>query len=191
MWATLPNGGHCAVVGQVLTPYHPGGCHGQQFGMTQKNSNKTQLLPSFLTVDRCKKAKQFRDPTQTLYSNHWYNKLHTNVKYHYSRWRAQLHFELSNVVKRHKYKKLLTLNKAPKNLWAKYGPIAVKLLIKWIMRHDNMIFWDRRSWYWVITRWIMGHKDVTFLERRSWYWVITRWIIRQNKVTFWDTGRWY
>jgi hypothetical protein len=34
----------------------------------KKNTNKTQLLPSFLTVDRRKKAKQFRDPSGTLYS---------------------------------------------------------------------------------------------------------------------------
>ncbi len=46
-------------------------------------------------------------------------------------WAAQLHFELSNVVngQRQKFKKLLTLNKAQENLWAIYGPIAVKLLI--------------------------------------------------------------
>jgi hypothetical protein len=93
-----------------------------------KNTNKTQLLPSFLTVDRCKKAKQFWDPKQALYSRHWCNKLRTNVKPHYSSRRAQLHFELSNVVNGQKLKKLLTLNKAQENLWAKYGPIVVKLL---------------------------------------------------------------
>ncbi len=93
-----------------------------------KNTNKTQLLPSFLMVDRRKIAKQFWDPKWTLYSHHQCNKLHTNVKHHYSRWRAQLHFELSNVVNGQKFEKLLTLNEAPKNLWAKYGPIAVKLL---------------------------------------------------------------
>ncbi len=37
---------------------------------------------------------------------------------------------------------------------------------------------------WVITRWIMGHNDVTIWDRRSWYWDITRWIMGQNKVTF-------
>jgi hypothetical protein len=49
---------------------------------TQK-TDKTQLLPSFLTVDQRNKAKQFRDPKQTLYSRHQCNKLHTNVKPHY------------------------------------------------------------------------------------------------------------
>ncbi len=93
-----------------------------------KNTNKTQLLPSFLTVDQCKKAKKNRDPKRTLYSRHWCNKLHTNVKHHYSSWRAQLHFELSNVVNDQKVEKLLNLNEAKKSLWATYGPIVVKLL---------------------------------------------------------------
>ncbi len=51
---------------------------------------------------------------------------------------------------------------------------------------NKVTFWDRRSWYWVITRQIMGQNKVTFWDRRSWYWVITRWIMGQNKVTFWD-----
>ncbi len=109
------------VIGWVPTLYCPGGRHGQQFWMKPKNTNKTQLLPSFLTVDRCKKAKQFRDPKRALYSCHWCNKLHTNVKTYYSSWRAQLHFELSNAVNGQKFKKLLTLNEAQENLWAKYG----------------------------------------------------------------------
>ncbi len=79
-----------------------------------KNTNKTQLLPSFLTVDRRKKAKQFWDPKGPC--THV-----TNVKPYYLSWRAQLIFELSNVVNGQKFEKLLTLNKAPKILWAKYG----------------------------------------------------------------------
>jgi hypothetical protein len=59
-----------AAIGQMPTLYCPGGCHCQQFRMKQKNTNKTQLLPSFLTVDRRKKARQFCDPKQTLYSHH-------------------------------------------------------------------------------------------------------------------------
>ncbi len=98
------------------------------FWMKPKNTNKTQLLPSFLTVDWRKKAKQFWDPKWTLYSHHQWDKLRTNVKPNYLSWRAQLHFELSNVVNGQKFKKLLTLYKAQENLWAKYGPIAVKLL---------------------------------------------------------------
>jgi hypothetical protein len=35
-----------------------------------KNTNKTQLLPSFLTVDQHKKAKQILDPIWALYSHH-------------------------------------------------------------------------------------------------------------------------
>ncbi len=93
--------------------------------MKQKNTNKTQLLPSFLVVDQHQKAKQFWDLKQTLYSRHQCNKLHTNVKHHYLSWRAKLHFELSNIINGQKFKKLLTLNKAKKNLWAKYSPIVV------------------------------------------------------------------
>ncbi len=107
--------------GQVPALYCPGGPHFQRFLMKQKNTNKTQLLPSFLTVDRCKKARQFQDPTHTLYSRHQCEELRTNAKHDYSSWRAQLHFELSNVVNGQKFKKLLTLNEAQENLWAKYG----------------------------------------------------------------------
>ncbi len=77
---------------QVPMPYCPCGCHGWRFQMKPKNTNKTQLLPSFLMVDQRKKAKQFRDPKQTLYSRHQCNKLCTNVKLYYLSWRAQLHF---------------------------------------------------------------------------------------------------
>ncbi len=117
-----------AAIGQVSMLYCLDARHGQQFWTKPKNTTKTQLLPIFLMVDWRKKAKQFGDPKQTLYSHHRCNKLRTNVKHHYSSWRAQLHFELSNVVNGQKFKKLLTLNKAQKHLWAIYGPIAVKLL---------------------------------------------------------------
>ncbi len=137
MWGALPDGLHPwlhakpldAAIGWVPAPYCPGSCHGRRFWMKQKNTNKTQLLPSFLTVDQRKKVEQFWDPKQTLYSRHWCDKLCTKVKHHYLSWRAQLHFEISNVVHEQKFEKLLTLNKAQKNLWAIYGPIAVKLLI--------------------------------------------------------------
>ncbi len=117
-----------AAIGQVPMSYCPGGCHGRGFWMKPKNTNKTQLLPSFLTVDQRKKAKQFWDPKWTLYSRHQCNKLRINMKHHYSSWRAQLHFELSKVVNGQKFGKLLSLNEAQENLWAIYGPIAVKLL---------------------------------------------------------------
>ncbi len=124
MLGALPNGAHLwlhakpldAAIGQVPAPYCPGGCHGWQFWMKQNNTNKTQLLSSFLMVDRCKKAKQFLDPKWTLYSCHQCNKLHTNVKHLHSTWRAQLHFELSKVVNGQKFKKLLGLNKVLKNV---------------------------------------------------------------------------
>ncbi len=80
-----------AAIGQMPAPYPPGGHHGWGFRMKHKNTNKTQLLPCFLTVDWLKKAKQFWDPKRTLYSRHQCNKQHTNVKNHYSSWRAQLH----------------------------------------------------------------------------------------------------
>jgi hypothetical protein len=87
--------------------------------MKPKNTNKTQILPSFLMGDQRKKAKQFWGPKQTLYSRLQCNKLRTNVNPFYSSRRAQLHFELSNVVNGQKFKKLLTLNEAQENLWAK------------------------------------------------------------------------
>ncbi len=122
MRSTLPNGAHPwlhakpldAAIGQVPTRYCPGGYHGWRFWMKPKKTNKTQLLPSFLVVDRHKKAKQFWDPKLTLYSSHWCNKLRTNVKHCYSSWRAKLHFELSNIDNRQKFKKLSTLNEAKK-----------------------------------------------------------------------------
>ncbi len=143
-WCTSPNGAHPwlhakpldAAIGQVPAPYCPGGRHGWGFWMKHKNTDKTQLLPSFLTVDWHKQAKQFWYQKQTLYSCHWCNKLHTNKKPHYLSWRAQLHFELSNVVNGQNFKKLLALNEAQENLWARYGPIAVKLLRKEIMLKD-------------------------------------------------------
>ncbi len=112
---TLPNGAHRwlhtkpldAAIGQVPAPYCPGGCHGRRFRMKPKNTNKTQLLPSFLTVDWCKKTKQFGDSKQTLYSHHWCNKLRANVKQYYSSLRAQLNLELSNVVNGQKFENLL------------------------------------------------------------------------------------
>jgi hypothetical protein len=63
-------------IGQVPALYCPGGCHGQEFQMKHKNTNKMQLLSSFLTVDQHKKAKQFQDPKWTLYSAYRCNKLH-------------------------------------------------------------------------------------------------------------------
>ncbi len=106
-----------AAIGQVPMPYCPGGRHGRRFWMKQINTNKAQLLSSFLMVDQLKKAKQFQDPKRTLYSCHPCNKLHTNMEHHDSSWRAQIHFELSNVLNGQKFKKVLSLNKALKNLW--------------------------------------------------------------------------
>jgi hypothetical protein len=41
------------------------------FELNKKNTNKTQLLPSFLTVNWRKKGKQFQDPSRTLYPHPW------------------------------------------------------------------------------------------------------------------------
>ncbi len=77
------------------------------FGCKQENTNKTQLSASKPMVDLSKKAKQFWDPKRTLYSHHPCNKLRTNVKHHDSSWRAQLHFELSNVVNKQKFERVM------------------------------------------------------------------------------------
>jgi hypothetical protein len=47
-------------------------------------------------------------------------------------------FELSNLVNGQKFKKLLTLNEAQVNLWAIYGPIAVKLLTACKQQHTTL-----------------------------------------------------
>ncbi len=140
-----PNGAHPwlhrkpldAAIGWVPAPYCPGSRHGWRFWMKPKNTNKTQLLSSFLTVDRRKKAKQFRDPKRTLYSHHQCDRVHTNVKPYYSSWKAQLHFELSNLVNGQKFKKLLTLNEAQENLWAISLNRGDKLLIFGVLSLRN------------------------------------------------------
>ncbi len=102
---------HCASAHGVLPRRLP---WSMILNETKKNTNKTQLLPSFLTVDRRKKAEQFWDLKWTLCSCHRCDKLHTNMKHYCSSWRAQLHFELSNVVNGQKFEKLVTLNEAQK-----------------------------------------------------------------------------
>ena len=46
-------------------------------------------------------------------------------------------FELSNVANGQKIEELLSLNKAQENLWAIYGPIAVKLLRSRAVAKEN------------------------------------------------------
>ncbi len=124
---TLPDGEHPwlhvkpldAAIGQVPVPYCPGGCHGRRFQIKPKNTNKIKKIPSFLTVDQCKQAKQFWDPKLTLYLPHWCNKLHTNGKPHYLSWRSQLHFELSNVVNGQKCK-VINLEWSPRKTCGSY-----------------------------------------------------------------------
>jgi hypothetical protein len=74
MWGASPNGAHPwlhakpldAAIGQVPAPYCPGSHHGQRFQKEKKNTTKTQLLPSVLTVDQCKKAIKSQDPQDSL-----------------------------------------------------------------------------------------------------------------------------
>ena len=57
-----------AAIRQVPEPYCPGGCHGQQFQMKHKNTNKTQLLASkyhtFYTCNRVTFGTQNEPSTQ-------------------------------------------------------------------------------------------------------------------------------
>ena len=70
---TSPDGAHLwlhakpldATIKQVPVPYCPGSGHGQQFCMKPQNTNKTQLLPSFLTVDDTKKLNNFGTQNET------------------------------------------------------------------------------------------------------------------------------
>ncbi len=48
------------------------------------------------------------------------------------------------------------------------------------MGHNNVTFWNRRSWYWDITRWIMGKKQGHFLR----YWKMILVYLRR-----WSYGR--
>ncbi len=64
---TLPNGAHLwlytksldAAISQVPAPYFFGCHHGQRFQRKPQNTNKTQLLSSFLIVDWRKKLNNF------------------------------------------------------------------------------------------------------------------------------------
>ncbi len=131
-WGASPDAAHPwlhakpldASIRQVPAPYCPSSQHGQQFWMKHKNTDKTQLLPCFLMIDRRKKAKQFWDPKRTLYSRHWCNKLHTNMKNYCLSWRAQLHFELSNVVNGHKIQKVINLERSPKKPLGQIWPYS-------------------------------------------------------------------
>jgi hypothetical protein len=81
MRGTLPNGAHLwlhakpldAAIGQGKCPHHiaPAATMVEDFKKKRKNTNKTQLLPSFLMVDQCKKAIKSQDPPGTLYSRPW------------------------------------------------------------------------------------------------------------------------
>jgi hypothetical protein len=50
----------------------------------------------------------------------------------------------------------------------------------------QVIFWDRRSQFWVSLRWIMGHINFLGGTGEVDIWVITRWIMGHNDVTYWD-----
>ncbi len=57
-------------LGKCLRHIAPAAAMVNDFEWNKKNTNKTQLLPCFLMVDRCKKAKQFETrqgpPTHVL-----------------------------------------------------------------------------------------------------------------------------
>jgi hypothetical protein len=79
MQGALPDGAHQwlhakpldATIGQVPMPYCLVAAIVNDFEKKRKNTNKTQLLPSFLTVDQRKKAIESQDPPGTLYSGPW------------------------------------------------------------------------------------------------------------------------
>jgi hypothetical protein len=64
-----------AAIGQVPAPYCPSGHRAMvnnfEKKKKQKKTKKKQLLPSFLTIDQCKKGIKAQDPHRTLYSHHW------------------------------------------------------------------------------------------------------------------------
>ncbi len=70
--------------------------------------------------------------------------------------------------------------------YSKFGRYSLRSGIFFHYGTKQGDFWDRRSWYWVITRWNIGQNKVTLGDRRSWLMVITRQILGLNKVIFWD-----
>ncbi len=137
IWSALPNRAHPwlhakpldAAIGRVPAPNSPGGCHGRRFWMKHKNTNKTQFLPSFLTVDQRKKSYTISgsetDPLLTLLMQQAAYKCETPL---FER-KSSATFLAIKRSQRTQIRKVLNLERSPKNLWAKYGPIAVKLLI--------------------------------------------------------------
>ncbi len=89
MRGALPDGAHPwlhakpldAAIGQVPCHIAPAATMVDNFEWNTKNTNKTQLLSSFFTVDQRKKDKLFWHPKRTLYSRHRCDKLRTNVKH--------------------------------------------------------------------------------------------------------------
>ncbi len=63
------------LLGKCLRCMAPAAIKVIDFRCKHKNTNKTQLLASKLTVDRSQKLHQFCTPKQTLYSRHQCNKL--------------------------------------------------------------------------------------------------------------------
>ena len=95
------------------------------FEWTKRNTNKTQLLPSFLTVDQRKKNYQIlrpaRDPLLTSLA--WLAPTITLTPL--VKLKSSATFWAIKRSKQTKIEKLLSLNKAQENLWAINGPIAV------------------------------------------------------------------
>jgi hypothetical protein len=133
---TSPNGVHQwlhakpldAAIRQVPTLYCPGGRHGWRFWMKPKNTNKTQLLPSFLTVDQRKKAKQFRKPK----TDPWLTSLMQQAVYQYETLlfepKSSATFWAIKHSRRTKIRKVINFEQNPRKPVGQNGPIAVKLL---------------------------------------------------------------
>ena len=83
-----------------------------EFVETTQNTTKTQLLASNYGTFQLLAVCENFTPKRTLYSAHWYAKLRKNVRLHNWSWRAQLNFELSNIVSGQKLGKLLTYHEA-------------------------------------------------------------------------------
>jgi hypothetical protein len=117
-----------ATIGRVPASYCPGGHHGRQFRKEKKHTTKTQLLPSFLTVDQHKKAINSQDPK--VPSTHVFGATSPNPNPYATSQVEELSyiFDLSKVANGQKFEKLISLNEARENLWRIYAPVAVILL---------------------------------------------------------------
>ena len=108
------------------------------FGCKHKNTTKTQLLASNYGTNQPPMRISYPEIDPLLSS---LMQLRNNVRCHGSTRRAQLYFQLSNVVSRQKLEKLLTQQEACYKGGRIYAPIGVKLLTTQSLRRNKKLLY--------------------------------------------------